>query len=352
MVGMVAVLALTASTLAQDSVPVPAAAPPAGVVQSGSLAIGSKAPPLAVESWIKGEPADTFEPGTIYVIEFWATWCAPCIAGIGHLTGVQREFKEHGVQIIGLTSADPKNLRPAVDTFVAVRGEGMGYTVAWDTGRTTYQRYMTASRHPGLPACFVIGKDGVIEYIGHPQNLDLVIPKLVDGTWDRSAGPAEVNAAQAMMTEIRKVGKTDAAAALTQLAEVTARWPAFAKQFLQYKASLQRKAGDVAGSKETLKLVTDVAVERHDFLTLRNLAALALGRKAEPGSLDEAMKLATAATKASKERDAASMRILAKIYQARGERDKAIDAMKKAVEIAEPDLAARLESELRELMRK
>ncbi|MDZ4753931.1 MAG: redoxin domain-containing protein [Phycisphaerae bacterium] len=348
---IVAVLALSASALAQETVPAPAASQPGSASQAGSLGIGSKAPALAVEAWVKGQPVESFEAGRIYVIEIWATWCAPCIAGIGHLTGVQREYKDHGVQIIGLTSADPKNMRAAVESFVAVRGDGMGYTVAWDAGRTTYERYMIASRHPGIPACFVVGKDGTIEYIGHPQNLDLVIPKLVDGTWDRSAGPTDVLAAQAMQAEVRLVGKSDPKAALVQFAEVESRWPLFAKQFLPYKASLQRSAGDLDGSKASLARVVEVALERHDFLTLRGLAAQSLGRKAEPGSLDEALSLATAAAKTSNERDAASMRILAKIHQARGDLDKAIEAMKKSVETAGPDLAARMERELRELMK-
>ena len=39
-----------------------------------SLDIGSKAPPLSAEQWLKGEPVQAFEPGKVYVVEFWATW--------------------------------------------------------------------------------------------------------------------------------------------------------------------------------------------------------------------------------------------------------------------------------------
>lgn len=56
------------------------------------LALGSPAPPLYIQSWLKGEPVNQLEKGKVYVVEFWATWCGPCIAGMPHLSEVAEKF--------------------------------------------------------------------------------------------------------------------------------------------------------------------------------------------------------------------------------------------------------------------
>ena len=49
--------------------------------------------------------------GRVLLLNFWASWCAPCQAEIKHLIDYQREFGPQGLQIVGLGLDDPRKLK-------------------------------------------------------------------------------------------------------------------------------------------------------------------------------------------------------------------------------------------------
>ena len=75
--------------------------------------IGDPAAPLTGLQWIKAGPVQ-LERGSIYVVEFWATWCPPCRTSIPHLTEIQRQFKDRGVTIIGISDETADIVKPFV----------------------------------------------------------------------------------------------------------------------------------------------------------------------------------------------------------------------------------------------
>ena len=163
------------------------------------LTIGSKAPALDIENWLSDgngrfKKVTDFEQGKVYVVEFWATWCGPCVASMPHLSETQQKYADKGVQLISVSSEELET----VEKFLLgeVRGGKPGQTYAeltstycltCDPDKSTARDYMKAAGQNGIPCAFLVGKNGLIEWIGHPLGMDEALEKVVEGTWDREA---------------------------------------------------------------------------------------------------------------------------------------------------------------------
>jgi thiol-disulfide isomerase/thioredoxin len=164
-------------------------------VRAQTLGIGDPAPKLEVKSFVKGEPVKSFESGKNYVVEFWATWCGPCRISIPHLTELQKKYP--AATFIGVSVYEQD--QSAVEPFVKEMGEKMAYRVAMDavpTGKDPGQgamakSWMDAARQEGIPTAFVVNNEGKIAWIGHPNELEKPLEKVIAGTWDLKAAAEE-----------------------------------------------------------------------------------------------------------------------------------------------------------------
>lgn len=149
-----------------------------------TLHIGDKAPVLRVSNWFKGEPITEYKKGTVYVIEFWATWCAPCRAAMPHLSVLAKRHKKE-VVIVGLDVMEKREItKEKIASFVDSMGNLMDYTVAMQDSNYAEKDWLEVSGERGLPTTFVVDGDGRLAWIGHPGHLDSVLPKIVDKSWN------------------------------------------------------------------------------------------------------------------------------------------------------------------------
>jgi len=162
--------------------------------QQAGLKIGDPAPALQVGKWVQGTPTAEFTPGKVTIVEFWATWCGPCIAGMPHLSDVQDRYAKTGLRVIGVTKPDDHNVLADVEAMVQDKQDVMRYTVMWDAEGATFRAFMTASGQTGIPTCFVVDGAGRVAWIGHPFFLEFVLPAVLDGSWNLSKSPEEVKA--------------------------------------------------------------------------------------------------------------------------------------------------------------
>lgn len=344
--------AAPAAALAQDGAAPKQPAPRAKAAEP-ALKVGDAAPPITIESWVKGEPVTGFEKGNIYVVEFWATWCGPCIASIPHLSELQNKHRNDGLTIIGVTSRDPNNSLDDVKQLVRERGDGISYHIAWDTERTTYAAYMTAARQRGIPTSFVVDKAGTITYIGHPMWLDLPVKGAIDGTWDAQKGKAKINAAEQRLGEMFNKADTDPKGALAIAAELEKDFPAAMAMFDAARYNWMLQAGDPNAGAFGRKVMAKAVAEKN----ANGLNELAWGLVDPEGGvknpdLDLAYEAAKKAVELSSEKDAAILDTLARVYFVKGDLPKAIEWQTKAVAQASGPMKAELEKILKEYQSK
>jgi thiol-disulfide isomerase/thioredoxin len=153
---------------------------------SPSVNIGDPAPPLRLKTWLKGMPFQKFEKGKVYVLEFWATWCRPCKAAIPRLSLLAAEYSDR-VTILGIDIYEQKNTSiEKVKAFVDSMGQRMDYYVATEDSNFMVADWIeaTGEKDKGIPATFVVNAEGRLAWIGHPKDLDQILPKIVTNTWD------------------------------------------------------------------------------------------------------------------------------------------------------------------------
>jgi thiol-disulfide isomerase/thioredoxin len=117
---------------------------------------------VTVSEWITPNPPSSSDlSGRVYVIEFWATWCGPCITSIPHINQLYRTYREYGVEFISLAEQSvPDTVRKMV------RKHRISYHVGVDLDT------ITSFRIDGYPTAVVIDHKGTAFWQGHPMDPD------------------------------------------------------------------------------------------------------------------------------------------------------------------------------------
>lgn len=136
------------------------------------LAVGDTVDNLQVPVVLQADGKDSLSladlRGSIVVLEFWATWCGPCVAAIGHLNEVADQYVENPrVRFISIT--DEK--REIVTSFVEKRP-----IHTW-IGIDEQQSLLKAFGISGIPRTIIINADGKVAASVYPSRLDA---KLLD----------------------------------------------------------------------------------------------------------------------------------------------------------------------------
>ena len=127
-----------------------------GVIRSSSAEPAGEAPDFAFTDQHGVERRFSDWNGAVRVVNFWATWCPPCVHEIPMLVAVQESYRAHGVRIVGVAVDDP-------DAAFAMAEElGMNYPTMADSRRTIDLLHAYGNRAAALPFTAFVDPRGAI----------------------------------------------------------------------------------------------------------------------------------------------------------------------------------------------
>ena len=138
-----------------------------------TLKVGDKAPKINITDYILNKPKDYKIDNKFIILEFWATWCAPCLGSVPHLNDLQSKYKNRkDLLFLSLTYEKPEKTKRTLEKV-----EFKTIVVSDQTKQTE-----TNFNVDGIPHTVLIDNKGIIKWIGSPNELkSSMIENLLSG---------------------------------------------------------------------------------------------------------------------------------------------------------------------------
>jgi peroxiredoxin len=151
----------------------------AGPAPAQSPTVGAPAPAIAVTAWLNWDgAAPTVESlkGRVVLLEFWGTWCGPCVRAMPGVQKLHDRYRERGLTVLAISYESPEKLQPFL------KENAFTMPVGSDPEKKTIAAYGIR----GWPTTIVLDKEGKVAHVGSPYEAEAVVEKALG----LEAGPA------------------------------------------------------------------------------------------------------------------------------------------------------------------
>lgn len=129
-----------------------------GLLSSSAEALdaGAKAPEIALKD-LSGKTVDLKSlAGKVVILDFWATWCAPCREEMPELQNFYKKYNAKGLEIVGISvDKGPEGIKEFVAKLKVT------FPIVHDAGHKVADKYAP----PRMPSSYIIDRKGVVRYV-------------------------------------------------------------------------------------------------------------------------------------------------------------------------------------------
>ncbi len=123
---------------------------------AAAVQLAANAPDFTLRSVGGSNVRLTEQRGQVVMVNFWATWCAPCLQEMPHLSRLHERYRNSGFVLLGVNIDDDPRAAAALATKLGLR-----FPVLLDTDKKVSRVYDMSA----MPATLLIDRDGRVRHI-------------------------------------------------------------------------------------------------------------------------------------------------------------------------------------------
>ena len=132
-----------------------------------NISVNKNSPKITITDWIINTPKDKDLENKYIVLEFWATWCGPCINAVPHLNKIQEKFNQKNLYFISITDESIEKVNRIAKRIkfnsIVVSDQTKKTQIGFGNGKDDVAAY---------PMTVLIDNNGIIKWIGIPEELN------------------------------------------------------------------------------------------------------------------------------------------------------------------------------------